>query len=407
MSQPRRHPATRVSWIVVLAVVGVVVFFIVQRLMVDGAGAEGVRRDRQGGSVPVVVAPIRSGAITDEWAISGSLEARTVIPVAAEVAGRVTDLHVDVGDTLTSATVIGRLADEHFRQAVRAAEADLAVARARVQEAESRLATVTSDAERAEQLVARGVSSQAERDRVVGERLAAEAALAVAEAQVQQAEAALSAATLRLADTELVVDWSAVSDSASGDGERVVGQRFVDPGATIAAGDAVVTVLEIDPLIGRVHVTERGYGRLQPGQPAALQVDAWPAETFSATVARIAPRFDAASRQARVELRVPNDDHRLRPGMFLRGHVRLRAVPSATLVPLAALVQRGGADVVFVVDEAGAQVAQVPVRTGIRQAEQVEILEPDISGRVVILGQHLLEDGSAIVIPAERAGATP
>ena len=67
-----------------------------------------------------------------------------------------------------------------------------------------------------------------------------------------------------------------------------------------------------------------------------------------------------------------------------------------------ALVTRNDKDGVFVVDEAAKVAKFVPVTVGYRNTTQAEIVEPAVTGRVVVLGQHLLEDGMAIRIPSDE-----
>jgi hypothetical protein len=60
------------------------------------------------------------------------------------------------------------------------------------------------------------------------------------------------------------------------------------------------------------------------------------------------------------------------------------------------------------VDAAGQMARFVPVRTGIVDGGQVEIIEPkDVSGRVVVLGHYLLETEGRIILPASELGSKP
>src|SRR5690606_1749118 len=119
-------------------------------------------------------------------------------------------------------------------------------------------------------------------------------------------------------------------------------------------------------------------------------------------VLRLAPVFAESSRQARVEVEVPNPSRRLKPGMFVRVDVVLDEAAAATIVPLAALVRRAGRDGVFLVparEEHVAQVRFVPVRTGIVAGERVQVDALDattLEGLVVTLGQQLIEHGSRV-----------
>jgi RND family efflux transporter MFP subunit len=109
----------------------------------------------------------------------------------------------------------------------------------------------------------------------------------------------------------------------------VVAERFVEEGDTVSANSPLLSVVELDPLQAVIHATERDYGRLTRGQDALLSTDAWPGEIFPARIERVAPVFQENTRQARVELRVENADHRLKPGMFIRATVVLERAADA------------------------------------------------------------------------------
>ena len=73
-----------------------------------------------------------------------------------------------------------------------------------------------------------------------------------------------------------------------------------------------------------------------------VSTDAFPGETFSGHIRRIAPVFREATRQARVEVEIPNPDLRLKPGMFARASVVLQRVEEAVTVPDRLIVIRDG-----------------------------------------------------------------
>ena len=109
--------------------------------------------------------------------------------------------------------------------------------------------------------------------------------------------------------------------------------------------------------------------------------------------------FRENTRQARVELGVDNSDLRLKPGMFVRASVVLDRVEEAISIPADALTKRDGGDGVFLVSKDGTRVSWQAVTPGIRQDERLEVRDADLSGQVVTLGQQLLDDGSAILLP--------
>ncbi len=174
---------------------------------------------------------------------------------------------------------------------------------------------------------------------------------------------------------------------------------MVNAGDTVAANTPLLTVLGISPIRAVAFAPERDYARLSIGQAVRVVADALPGRTFRGEIARIAPRFAEDSRQARFEVTLPNEDAALKPGMFVGVRVTVAAAEDATLVPAEALVRRsGGPGVYRVIEGEPPRVELVPVETGIEGDERVQILEPALDGRVVTLGQQLLEDGAPIVI---------
>jgi multidrug efflux pump subunit AcrA (membrane-fusion protein) len=99
-----------------------------------------------------------------------------------------------------------------------------------------------------------------------------------------------------------------------------------------------------------------------------------------------------------VEVEVPNPDLVLKPGMFVRTRVEFARHENATLIPFPALVRRNDKDGIFIADPQNLKARFVPVTTGIFSGELVEIIEPEISGLAVTMGNHLLEEGSDITV---------
>jgi len=91
--------------------------------------------------------------------------------------------------------------------------------------------------------------------------------------------------------------------------------------------------------------------------------------------------------------------------MFIRARVEFANHEDAVLIPLSALAKRDGREGVFLADPNGLQASFVPITTGILVGETVEVVEPRISGLVVTIGNHLLEDGSKIILPSKTAPA--
>jgi RND family efflux transporter MFP subunit len=359
---------------------------------------------RKGGKaslpVPVEVAQIQRGPIEQKRTFSGELEALAEFVVAPKVSGRVERVSVNIADTVERGQVVAELDNDEYVQAVTQARADLLVARANLSEARSALEIAGREFKRTESLLKRGIASDSEFDAARQDQLAKQAQLKVAAAEVTKAESSLETANIRLGYTQVTAGWSGE------DQHRVVAERYVDEGQTVAANAPLLLIVELDPIVGVVYVTERDYARLNPGQPVSLTTDAYPGEQFTGRIDRIAPVFRKSTRQARVEMTIDNEQHRLKPGMFIRATVVLARVSEAAIVPEQALTIRDDRSGVFIVSEDGRSVAWREVKAGIHQGGRVQVEGQGLSGRVVTLGQQLLKDGSVITIPEVQSVTT-
>jgi len=367
------------------------------------------RPDRSAVAVAVETQPIRKDVIKDIGIFTGSLFPKSQFVVAPKVAGWLQKLLVNFGDTVRQNQVIAILDDKEFTQQVEQARAELQVAKANAENCTSELDLAQREYERAKALREKQIASASELEGAEAAFKACQTKLKVSLAQVTQKESELAAAELRLSYTKVQAFWE------GGDETRVVGERFVDEGALLQANQPIVSILENKPLTAVVYVVERDYPKIKALQRSIITTDAYPGRTFTGSVVRIAPLLQESSRQARVEIEIPNSEELLRPGMFIRARIEFASHDNATIVPLAALVKRNGQQGVFIVarDPHGQRPATidelrarfVPVTVGIISGESVEIIEPSTFGGsefVVTMGNHLLEDGSAITLPEEN-----
>ncbi len=353
---------------------------------------------------PTVVAPVAVGAvevrpITLRRTFSGALEAASEVTVAPRISGHVKGLAVDIGDPITRGQVVAWIDDQEWVQAVLQSRAELAVAKANVEEAEAGAKIAERTFERIERLRKDGVASESEMDAARTAALARRSRVSVTKAQVQRADAALASAEIRLQQATVTANWD-----GDDDGARVVARRFVDEGTNVSAGTAMLSIVGLQPMVAVVFVPERDYARLAEGQLATIATDAYPGESFTGTVARVAPVFSQNTRQVRVELEVENKDLRLKPGMFVRAALDLGADQGATVVPYAALTRRGDVLGVFTIDRAGDVARWRPVRAGIREGDFVQVFGDGVSGQVVTLGQELCDDGAPVRIIDAKMG---
>ncbi len=356
----------------------------------SGGGPGGPRRPEA--AVAVELAPVEQADISEIGDYTGSLYPMSEFVLAPKVAGRLEKIMVHIGDVVRDGDLVAVLDDEEYQQQVSQARAELEVARASLQEVRSTLENARREFERTEELRRKKIASESQRDAAESEYATQQAKMKVAQAQVAQKEAAFNIANLRLRYTRIRMTENSGT-------ERVVGERFVDEGALLTANTPIVSILDISRLIAVIHVIEKDYFKLKPGQQAMITTDALPGKSFQGEVVRIAPLLKEKSREARVEVAIDNPGMILKPGMFIRLQILYAVHEAATVVPVAALVKRSEVQGVFQVDGAPGKARFVPVTVGIVQGARAEFLEPGLKGQVVTLGNHLLEEGTAVLTP--------
>ena len=388
-----------VLFLVILSVLGFGGWSAYQRIQ----SAQSSSGMRPAAAVPVEIVAIRKDTIKDIGVFTGSLNARSLFTVAPKVSGWLRELLVDVGDEVSRNQVIAVLDDAEYTQQVDQAQAELRVAQANAQNSSSDYELAKREYDRVQALREKQIASASELDSAEASFNSVKTQLDVSNAQVEQKAAALEAAKLKLSYTKVRAFWEADPNSPSQQSDnRVVGERFVDVGALVQVNQPIVSILQNNVLLAVVYVVEKDYPKIKIGQEAVIDTDAYPGKTFSGKIARIAPLLQETSRQARVEIEIPNPEQLLKPGMFIRAKIEFADHENVTLVPRSAVVRRNETQGVFIIDKSSLKAQFVPVTVGIMNNEVAEILVPEISGFVATLGNHLLEEGSAVTLPQEK-----
>jgi RND family efflux transporter MFP subunit len=293
---------------------------------------------------------------------------------------------------LTRGQLVAALDGAEIQQQVLQAEANLAVAEANLAEARSLWEISRREIERFNALREREFLSVSDHESAEARFLAQEAQLKVAEAQLRRQQAVLESTRIQQSYTEVRVNWTGTGE------QRIVAERYHQVGDVVSPSQALFRIVEIDPIKAVIYVTERDYVFMQKGQAATLETDAFKGEVFKGTVERVSPVFRESTRQARVELSVQNNAYRLKPGMFVRVRLTLDRLESATLVPEIAIARRKEQTGVFIADPVAQTVSWHPVEVLFLDEGRCAVTPQTLSGLVVTLGQHLLEEGSKILI---------
>lgn len=177
-------------------------------------------------------------------------------------------------------------------------------------------------------------------------------------------------------------------------------------GMHFATGDTLFKTTDLSRVWILADVSERDLGAVKKGQKVSVNFRDNPSDSFEGTVLLIYPQLDTATRTAKVRIAVANPNNRLRIGQF--ADVRI-AVPSAAgsvlTVPVAAVVDDGSRQVVFVA-KGGGLFEPRAVKLGVRNADRVEVLSGLNDGeRVVAAGNFLIDAESNLQSALQSFGA--
>ena len=182
----------------------------------------------------------------------------------------------------------------------------------------------------------------------------------------------------------------------------MVGLVTVDKGDSVTPQTAIAQIVSIDNVRVSLDVPEKHLPEVALGQTAAINVDAYPDQTFTGTVSKISPIVELATRTAPAEIFIPNPGKKLKPGMFARVELILEERKRVLLVPREAVLGRNPNASLFVVEGSVARLRQVT--TGAGEEGMIEIAGGVSNNEdVVVMGQQRLRDGMAVLAEQDKA----
>jgi HlyD family secretion protein len=382
-------------------------------------------------------APVQRGDLRVTVSATGNLQPTNKVEVGSELSGLVTEVGVDNNDQVTRGQVLARLDTSRLqdtiaqsRAALQSAQAGVAQAHATAQQTQAALARF----EEVRKLSGGKVPSAAEFDTASAEHARARAAVQTAEAAVAQARAQLSSDQTQFSK-------ALIKSPVNG----VVLSRQVDPGQTVAASFNAPVLFVIAEDLRRmrleVKVDEADVGQVAAGQTATFQVDAFPGQTFPATVERIDVGANAGESSTSTSssagsvvsytavLAVKNEGGILRPGMTATAEIVTSEKRNVLLVPNAALrfspdggaedQQRGGVTSVLIPmrprGTSGGQKRDVGIGRGSAQTvhvvgadgqpEPVRVTTGDTNGTQTEVSGDDLREGALVITGQLATGA--
>ena len=369
---------TRRGMFITLSIALLCVGGIASMLLPDGAPT--AENNDAPPAVAAITGPVREAALTVTVArvvpvdlartitVNGAIHAWQEIIIASEVGGyRVAEVHVDVGDTITSGQELVRMSSTLL-------EADVASKQAMIKQRQAELINADAALRRAQSLMEKHVLSEADLDRLNSEALAAQARL-------ESARADLDSSALRLQFTRVTAPDAGI-----------ITTRTVTVGQIAQAGAEMLRLMRQSRVEWRGEVPEARLSELQSGQKVTVR----PAggELLTGAIRVVAPTIATSNRTGLVYVDIDTPGS-ARPGMFASGDIEISRGPGFT-VPLSSLVSADGYNFVFVLHP-DRTVERRKVQAGIMQDSRIEVISGVSEGELIVeKGAAFLKDGDLV-----------
>ncbi|WMW66197.1 efflux RND transporter periplasmic adaptor subunit [Nitratidesulfovibrio liaohensis] len=341
---------------------------------------------------------------------SGYVTAQRKASVASKVTSRLEWLGVEEGSRVAAGQVLARLESDDARAALDRAQANERVARADIDRAAAELTDARRNHARMRTLLAENVISRSDLDTAETRALTADAAARAARDGLAAAAAARREAETQLEYTFIRAPFDAVVLTKNAD----VGDIITPLGAAANAKASVVTIADMGSLLVETDVSESSVGRVKPGAPCEIALDALPDERFVGRVHIIVPTADRSKASVMVKVAFDALDPRVLPEMSARVAF-LDRLPSdderrpRPAVPATAVRGEGDARAVFVVRDGRA--VRTPVRTGMALGDALELLDGPVSGAGSatgpVVGDRVVADPPADLADGARVRMQP
>jgi RND family efflux transporter MFP subunit len=349
---------------------------------------------------PVEVVPVVARPVERTVELPGEFLPYLAVAIHAKVTGFVDRVEVDRGSIVQREQLLATLDAPELRAQVLEAQGKVSAIEAQRAEAQARLIAAQSTFERLK-------AASATPGAVAGNDLiVAEKNVEAARAQVRAVESSAKAAESAVQALKDMESYLRVTAPFPG----VITERNVHPGALVGPSgqhsEALFQLEQNTRLRLVVAVPESDVAGIAPGARVPFTVRAYPGETFTGVIARVAHSMDVKTRSMAVELDVPNPRDRLAPGMYPTVKWPVRERRAALLVPPTSVVTTTERTFVIRVRDGG--VEWVDVSKGPPTGELLEVYGPLRPGdSIVRRANDELREGTRVTArPASPAKAS-
>jgi len=327
---------------------------------------------------PVKVVEIGEAQTSRQLDYSGSVRARTEMNLGFRIAGKVTERLVDIGQHVNAGDVLARVDPIDYELSVKSAQASLDAAERQVE-------TVDLAKKRAEQLYAKNFAPKSQLDQ--------------ATLTYDQAVATRDAARSTLAQAQNQVQYTDLKASQAG----IVTTVSADVGQVVGAGTPVMTVAVDGEKEVSIAVPEMDIAGFRPGKEVKASFWSDDGLTLDGKVREVAGSADPQSRTFAVRVSLPNDP-RVLLGMTANVEATVDSKAQLVSIPLTAMAQKDGKQIVWTVDRASDTVHLRPIKVANFTADGVTVADGLKQGDIVIAaGTQFMTENLKVKLSGDAA----
>jgi RND family efflux transporter MFP subunit len=216
------------------------------------------------------------------------------------------------------------------------------------------------------------------------------------EAAIQSAQGQLLSAQGKYQGSQAGVSYSEIHSPIDG----VVTDRPLFAGEIAAAGQPLITVMEVSSLLAKTHLSQGQAQQMHIGDEAEVAIQGID-EPVKGKVTLVSPALDPGSTTVEVWIKVPNRNGVLKAGTPVKVTVAIKTIEDALVVPTAAIVtdSAGKKQVMIIAPDSTAHHREVEL--GISQDDKTQITKGlQVGEKVISSGAYALEDGTKVKIGA-------
>lgn len=335
--------------------------------MLAACGEEQVTKKEDKYAIPVETTTVMQGDVSSFYSTTATLEAPQEANVVSRISGLIESITVEEGDRVRKGQVLAVIDAKRQQYDLDRSEAEVKI----IEQELNRL------------------NKMSNKEFISADSLA-------------KLEYNLQAAIAKKDLAELQVKESRVISPIDG----VIAKRYVKAGNMAKEFGDLFYIVNQDELHGIVHLPEQQLTSLKLGQEAQIFSNQQSNQTIDAKVLRISPIVDPQSGTFKVTLTVPNENARLKAGMFTRVELKYDTHENVITVPYSALINQDNKQALYVIEGTNANRREVTI--GYREGDAVEIVSGIKPGeQVVTRGHQNLKDQSLVevITPLDLASA--